>query len=84
MRFVANFRYHLDPQLENTESSPFVAGAQVLENLSDALLEKKFNSECDMTMVGFVQQYTTGASFIGPQNQQFLDQGELAQSTTGK
>ena len=31
-------------------------------------------SQCDSTMVGFVQQYSDGTQFIPPQNQQFVQE----------
>jgi len=50
MRFVANYRYSLKPDLE---AKPLQTGADSLQGFRDA---KDYISDCKQTMVGFVQK----------------------------
>lgn len=45
-----------------------IHGSQLLELKDEKAFDQQFVSECDKTMVGFVQQYSEGTQFIPPQN----------------
>lgn len=55
LRFVANFRYELK---QSVGADPLALEVSLLEKLipgtSDETAKKQFNSVCDQTMVGFV------------------------------
>ena len=65
MRFVANFRYNLKPQISKDPFTDAVsAGVTSFADIKAGDYDK-FDSDCNQTMVGFVLNVpqTTGQSF---------------------
>ena len=60
--------------MKNEKTNPLVHGSSLLELKDEKAFDQQFVSECDRTMVGFVQQYSDGSQFIPPQNQQFVQE----------
>jgi len=57
LRFNANFRYHLKPEIEKSKkTSPFINGhkAVPIQDTDDSGFDKQYVSVCDQTMIGFV------------------------------
>jgi hypothetical protein len=59
-RFLANFKYYVNPQLLISDATnPFTSGPSVLEKSNDRAFDNQFLSQCDQTMIGFVQTFSS-------------------------
>jgi hypothetical protein len=64
LRFIANLRYNIKPELSKDPfSQAAVKGVQSFGTIESGDYDK-FNSDCSQTMVGFVQELGENASSL--------------------